>query len=212
MAEFDVVIPYRTTAQDFELKICVKLLRKHLPIRNIYLIGDAADVDSIHVPFVEMWTKDLNIIEKVYAACFIDDLSERFLFVNDDHFVIGENAIPEYYDGNITWTRDYGYDATKKRTAELLDSLGRDKKHFDIHCPIFFEKEKFKAMYDDLQPKQDLLMKSLYCNYYGIKGKFMKDLKFRYMTNDFDVSGRWVFSTNENAISNKMRNWMQSLV
>jgi hypothetical protein len=101
MAEFDAVYPFHGT-DTWELEQSIRLLRKFTRVRNIYIIGDSPNIpETIHVPFIQEDAKEINIWKKTLAACLIADVSEDFLFMNDDHFIMREMIeIPNYYSGD----------------------------------------------------------------------------------------------------------------
>jgi hypothetical protein len=225
MGVFDAVLPYHGT-DNFEITHAVRLLNKYSNVRNIHIVGENPNIDGVIVhDYVQLHTKELNIWNKVFAACFIDGLSDDFLFINDDHFITQsiDTSLPNYYEGTLhDIAANYpnvGYGAAINDTIALLESIGRERKNFDIHCPIFFNKVKFKELFLHLfsgkMLDKDILLKSTYCNYYGVKGRKMADLKFRHLctTDEFaeKIVDRWVFSTQNGAISRDLKEFILKL-
>lgn len=217
MEEFDAVYPFGG-GDTWELSQSIRLLRKYARgLRDIYVIGEDTGLDVIHIPYIEEDAKEINIWKKTAAACFVPDISDRFLFMNDDHFLIAEidSFLNEMYGGRVDEIQGAGqYELAVNRTVYELVNRGLDIKNFDIHCPIFFEKDKFLQVFDEFGVDNELLMKSCYCNYHRIEGGEMDDLKFRWMANREDIeertSGRWVFSTHEAFITHDLKEFIES--
>lgn len=207
MVEFDAVYPYHGS-NSFELEQSIRLLRKHGRwLRDIYIIGDNPNIEGVKVvPFIQEGAKENNIWDKVLAACFVKDLSERFLFMNDDHFIIQDfEDVPYYYEGLIGGhSLNMQYSNAEDRTAKRLSDAGKAVKYFDIHTPMFIEVEKFITTYVQFSDNE-YIMKSAYCNWNGIEGLEYTDQKFRTLLTYDEakkaIEGRFCFSSDEQFIT-----------
>lgn len=217
MEEFDAVYPFNG-GDTWELEQSIRLIRKNVKgLRHIYTIGIDSGLDVIHIPYIEEDAKEINIWKKTCAACFIPDISDTFLFINDDHFVIQEiDMFLNYmYGGRIDEIVSGGqYQNAVNRTLYELKKRCLDIKNFDIHCPMFIEKSKFMEVFNEFGVDNELLMKSCYCNYHKIEGGEMPDLKFRWLATKNEIEkeceGRWVLSTHEHLISYDLRVFIES--
>jgi hypothetical protein len=119
---------------------------------------------------------DGNIIRKVLRACLDTRITEKFLFINDDHVLlrpIKVQDIPPFHKGDMKELTPHYFSVNpwRKRlhaTKLALEAQDLPTLHFDCHTPILFEKEKFiDAMARfDYASGIGLTMKSLYGNVY----------------------------------------------
>jgi hypothetical protein len=199
MVEFDAVYPFH--GDNFELSQSVRLLRKFTNVKNIYIVGDDPGIDGvIHVPFIQVDAKELNIWKKVLAACFRADLSKRFLFMNDDHFITKPTEDIPYYFGEFDAPMsNTQYQNAVQRTIFKLAEMGKTTRYFDIHYPFFVEKHRFLEVFKAFNDGKEYVFKTAYCNYWGIEGEFSEDKKIKFLANTEQiekfVGDSWCFST-----------------
>lgn len=104
----DIVIPLGVGSlwQDNELRFCLRSISKYLTdYGQIFIIGDCPDFiqNIIHIPATDSIfrkDKDRNIFNKLMIACEQNEISESFLFMNDDHYLLSDlvaSEIPYYY-------------------------------------------------------------------------------------------------------------------
>ena len=108
----DIVIPLGTGSlwKDNELRICLRSVQQNMEgVRNIYIVGVKPKWLS-GVVWIKMTDlpgcRQFNIMRKVLTACKSEALSENFLFMNDDHYVmkkIHAMDIPYWYSGMLSW-------------------------------------------------------------------------------------------------------------
>src|SRR5690606_4266018 len=97
-----------------------------------------------------------NIYSKVKYACNIEEVSENFLFMNDDHFLLSDfsaHEFPYHYKGFLsdTMLKNQGnYRKTMNHTRKHLLSAGKEQLDFDTHCPIIYNKEKFIKTFENI--------------------------------------------------------------
>lgn len=92
-----------TPDSDFlELRLSLRSLVKYYGdnIRNIYTIGHkpAWLKNTHHIPFLDAWSsKDANLIAKTMYGCYLDEISDPFLLMSDDIFLMRPLAGLEYH-------------------------------------------------------------------------------------------------------------------
>lgn len=191
----DVVIPLGTGSQwnDTELKFALRSLEMHYPdMGNVYLVGEKPNwvkpksiIHLIAIDYPGLEYKEANIMRKVYLACGQSSLSQKFIFLNDDHFLMSPiPPLPYYYERTLldTLNSRTAHDSYYNSIANTLFELERRKKptlNFDIHAPIIYDKSKFLEVMGqyDWSVHYGYLIKSLYCNTLGIMGTQYPDLK-----------------------------------
>lgn len=183
----DIIIPLnnRSTQKNLELHFCLRSIEKYLSgFGNVFIIGYMPDwvINTTHIPLVEdprNRFRDRNIMSKIVAACKNRRVSEDFLMVHDDHFLLADyeaSEFPYYHCGPLVpGEGQYGH--TKQNTISLLGEVN----NYDTHCPILFNKEKFMrtVALADWTKWYGYCIKTMYCVLNGIKGEHADDLKIR---------------------------------
>ena len=159
----DVVYPLSAESlwDDNELRYSIRSLEKHFKnLGKIYIIGHLPDFikpddyNIIHIPFPDSYTenKDANLIAKLLRACQEESLTDEFLFMSDDQYILqdvyAENMVPFYsvklaerrYRTNNKWERRL------QRTYQALKARGKEGYEYDTHAPVIMQKELFKEV------------------------------------------------------------------
>lgn len=166
---------------NYEILLSIRSLCKYLKnFGNIYIVGENPGFlkNIIHIPCDDIFPPEINadgnIINKVLTACSIPEISEDFLFINDDHIFlkpIHVLDIPPFHKGDMSaFPESYFYNnAWRQRLAATRDILLKNNLsalHFDCHTPILFNKKLFPDVIRrfDYQKGFGYTMKSLYGN------------------------------------------------
>lgn len=176
-----------STWDDNELRFSLRSISDRLQnFRNVYVIGRRPKwlTNVIHVQESDPYTcKEANIARKVMRACQVKDISENFLFANDDHFLLRDCDVnvPFWRGGNL---RDIeapinNYQRAVKNTFRELTRRGLNVYNFDVHVPVVINKKIFPTVVNDFDwsVKNGYVLKSIYCNTMRIEGERLKDLK-----------------------------------
>lgn len=199
----DILLPLGTGSrqQDFELRYCLRSIEKHLKgVGNIFLVGEKPEwVQNVfHIPAKDNpnnWNRARNIYDKIMAGVNYFDktwienygfngtkLSDNFLFMNDDHYLLTDyeaDEFPYYHRGTIRGI-DYGNNRPQTMQMDNTERLFLQSiNDFDIHCPIIYNKEKFKKSFPEKWPEHGYGIKSMYCAVNEIEGEEIEDLKFK---------------------------------
>lgn len=217
----DIIIPYkRSRWDDSEIMYCLRGIEKYLSgFKNIYIIGDkpkSVPCNIISVPFeneLRRSYKERNIYLKLLWAVESEEVSDPFLFFNDDHFLLSNSEasrFPNYY-GRWPKSRDDVYGETMRNTRELLP----DAEFYDVHCPLLIHKKRFieKVARADWEKKNGYCLKTLYAH--GLEGQHYEDLKiyYQYPMNDLRrmIAGRKWFSADDGARGPEMLELLEGL-
>lgn len=203
----DILIPLGTGSRhdNLELRYCLRSIEKHLKgVGNVFLVGEKPDwiQNVIHILAKDNpnnWNRARNIYDKIMAGinfselwdnCHISgisdyekkELSDNFLFMNDDHFLLQDYEaweFPYYHRGTIRGM-DYGNNGPQIKQMDNTERLFLQSiNDFDIHCPIIYNKAKFKKSFPEKWPEHGYGIKSLYCAVNDIEGEEIDDLKFK---------------------------------
>lgn len=226
----DVVIPLGKGSQfgNAELRYCLRSVDMYLKgIRNVYIIGEKPNgfKNIIHIPYPDKYSKEQNIMLKVLAACDNPNVSDGFLFMNDDHFFkTTTDAVnyPNYYDTRlIDW--DNGrrlfqpYKQAILNTHRTLINNDLPALHYDIHCPILYNKELFKNVMSRYSWDIDFgyVVKSLYANTLKLKGIQIQDCKINEPLHLYSIANliqdRHIFSIGDSGFTPVMQELLENL-
>lgn len=159
-------------------------------VGKIFIIGDnpGFEGDFIHYPVIDCGrNKQDNIRKKIEFACGMEEISQNFLFMNDDHFFnapVDTTNYPYYYCKTIQ--AEIGERKTpghyKRALENTANALPLCAKYFDIHTPIVYNKSLFLAIMAryDWSITDGYVIKSLYANNIeSNKKQELEDLVFR---------------------------------
>ena len=172
-----VVIPYvGEFAQGIELQLALRGWYQNFKENfNVVIIGSGIPQlsEAVHVIECERIGKNppIDIAHKMLKAIESDMVSERFIWANDDQYLISPCMLADLEilkcSGKLGET-SFGsstYQENKKRTYEALQAIGVGTWDFSTHTPFVFEKEKLKDIITvfDCQ-KVPYLIATLYFN------------------------------------------------
>ncbi len=164
-----------------ELRFSLRSVEKNLTgVRNIYVIGENPGFFSSKVTHVyhpdplPSNNADGNMALKILCACSIPQLSEEFLFMNDD-FIINKPMhapdIPWMHKGDMK-NRPHEFWVTQlyrfrlRRTFETLQMHNLPTLQYDYHAPMRMNKISFPKVMQGFDFKEGigLTFRSLYGN------------------------------------------------
>lgn len=184
--------PAGSKHDNMELRYSLRAIEKNLSGFDRVFISTEVLPDwltnVVHLPVKDEKNvvPDWNIMNKVSKA---DGLSDDFLFMNDDHFILkpfDATSFPYFHGGSLeTYVKKRGLDGYGRRANNTLKHLKKNNlplKYFDIHYPIIYNREKFKRYVVDLPWDEDgYIIKSLYANAEKIDGVEVKDNKVNHL-------------------------------
>lgn len=183
--------------QHAELRHSLRSLARHVAgVGRVYVAGAAPQWparDLVLIPETDPYdhNKDANIIRKMLITCGRPEISEPFLFVNDDHYFCRDcqaGEFPYYHKGEIpARPSSREYPRRLANTRRQLAMRGLPTLNYDVHTPILIHRERFLAAFEgwdyvDL-PGPGVVMKSVYANSCPeITGTYLRDCKFTVKT------------------------------
>lgn len=196
----DIVIPYKNTGEGLELRFALRSIEKYLKgfdvsendhrgTDNIWIVGELPTwlrerTENNHFYRVSnilhddaSGRKQYNIMRKLFAASTDECVSKKFIYWNDDHFLLKPlhvNEIKPWYHGTL---KDALEKSTNRYHTAVLNTLNHfgNIKNFDIHVPCVFEKEKIHQLYRLEWGSNEYIIKSSYFN--DSEGEEMTDCK-----------------------------------
>lgn len=196
MSSNDIVYIYSYSSSKWrgqELRFSLRSLEKYgRNFRDIVIVGDKPiyinDGKINHIPCGnKQGNKERAIYEKLLIACKEETISDPFIAFQDDYFLVKEidfSKLKYFYCNTLEerlskrTPKDIYWHALQN-TLSVLDDKSLSTKHFDIHYPIKYHKEKFIEVMTghDWTIKGGYVIKSLYANSLKIKGEQKKDAK-----------------------------------
>lgn len=175
---------------NMELRLSLRCLEKNCHgMGRVFIVGNKPDwvQNVVHIPAEDTWTAENNAFQKILKACR-SDISDTFLLMNDDFFMLKEFDIdyPQYVRGELKITdKDDPYSLSVNKTVEFLNDFGIEMPaNFEVHCPILFNKHKFLLLENIAErfkkEQTGLLCRSLYWNIFSNKYcEVVQDTKLR---------------------------------
>jgi len=232
--------------EDNELRFSLRSVHKHLQnVGTVFVVGERPRFNHyvrepmawerpfdgqralFHVPFPDLHhNKERNIYEKVLHACSLRFVSSPFLFMNDDHFLLQDfdaDTFPDFHKADLSVAAQAmpgysSYRQTLEHTREVLVERGLPTANFDVHCPIRYDAERFRAVmptYDWTHPRA-FAVKSLYGNSVGLAGTLQRDGKFSFVPTDQRMLVEYVrdrpfFSVGDHAVNEHLADFLLGL-
>ena len=208
----DIVYFVRGGEENDELKYSLRSLA-NLPHGTVHIVGYkpswVTNVNHIEV-IQDKGGKNLNTTHNMLVAAQSDDISENFILMNDDFFIMKPlSELPHYNRGSIEKVAEYyrQLDSMYYRgmldTREYMEKLGiKSSLSYELHIPMIFNKKNvikmFEQYYKDQPPVAILHKRTLYGNMFNYGGKEIKDVKV--YTNDGQTDRESTFlSTQDDA-------------
>lgn len=158
MKQYDVMIPLGSGSRwnDNELRFTLRAIERNLKgVRNIIIVGQKPDwlKNVKHIPAGDPLPSnaDGNITLKTLKACESNDVTDDFLFMNDDHMItkpIHIEDIPDYYKQDFEeYQEGYWNNSLHRirvyRTWQALKEAGCSTINFELHVPNMINKSKY---------------------------------------------------------------------
>jgi hypothetical protein len=167
----DIVYPLGKGSlyNNFELRMSLRSLEKHLAnMGEVWIIGEKPEwlqnVHHIHKHDINT-VPDRNMMEKLKVACETPEISEEFLMVHDDHYLLADfdaNTFPYFYSEDL-----------KEYVAKRFDQgYGQRAKNSLQHLT-----EKGLPTLPWATTRQGFIIKSVYSNSTGVIPTLEKDYK-----------------------------------
>lgn len=169
-----------------ELRFSLRSLA-NIPHRDVHIFGDKPNWvrNTIYHDFAQVGEKWENVNRLLYLVCHTDSVTDDFILMNDDFYIMSAiNELPYYGDGTLMDRYDKIaeefeveslYQSGLKEASEVLSEAHKPTYSFELHVPIILNKEKLLPIVKKY-PKS-CARRSLYCNIYGIKPVQHKDVK-----------------------------------
>jgi hypothetical protein len=166
-----------------ELRYSIRSAVKNLIFDNLWVVGGKPDwYDGNYIEVSQNKTKYVNARNNLRAICNSSEISESFILMNDDFYIINKVEDVPYMHGGLLsdkikmykeLTGDTRYVLMLKRTLlNLSRRLKKDVLDYELHVPMVMEKGKLLKIIE--LPD---LWRSRYGNTFGVGGTEIEDVK-----------------------------------
>ena len=207
--KIDVVYPVKPTRNgNAELRYSLRSL-DNMPHGKVHIFSD-------YIPWLSkeiIWhpssdrpdkSRFANVNMTLLRACEDPNISDPFIFMNDDFFIMKKiKDLPYYANGTLQQHWDYLHKTYKgsKYMRDILETqtelkrLGYDTIDFEVHAPIVFHKKLLKQILKKYP--RAACRRSIYGNKAKVSYEQVVDFKI-YGFGDFDQSRTFVSSADGN--------------
>lgn len=171
-----------------DLRYSLRSIAKHFPNNKIWIVGYKPSwVTNVnYLPIKEENKKWKNLVNDLIEACKCEEISENFIYMNDDFFAVNPTVPLEVViDGDIglldkrikvhekSKTAKTGWQKAFKQTSDLLEKIKVEKPYYnyEAHLPLMINKQKFlevmalQQVQDFIKTPNVLHYRTLYKNY-----------------------------------------------
>ncbi|CAM5476931.1 MULTISPECIES: hypothetical protein [Streptomyces] len=194
----DLVVPVREGANNEPLRYALRSWAANLPHRHVWIVGFRPwwAAGARHIPTHQRGnSRYANTTSAMRAACEHPEVSDPFIWCNDDFFVMRPQPeqLPVYHRGPVReleaqfGPRSTAYLAEMRRTRDFLVGLGHDDPvSYDLHVPLPVEKTGMLLALDTA-PGHDAHKRTVFGVLNGIGGTAMADVKVQHRGPQFDA-------------------------
>ena len=168
---------------DIELRYSLRSAEKFLDFDEVYIVGDRPEFlqGLNHIEFIEPGAdRHRNSSNKIFKVADTLEISENFIFMNDDFFLLTEmRPVPNYTISIDHWFKTY-YSLSWRQTRMLktMELLSRNIEVFEVHAPMILNKTNILKLVNKYQLPQGSMFRTLYGNEYADETvKLPKDYK-----------------------------------
>lgn len=177
-----IIIPYAPSHKgNTELRYCLKSIERYLKnYGEVFVIGPDPGIEGVtHIPATdapEYSRKERNVFNKLLLACDDPRVSDPFLVVHDDHYLLTEfdaGCFPNYCASE--WKGQGLYMDAVNNTKSLYPDI---VVNYDVHAPMLMRKDVIRQMSAlNWDKKFGYCIKSIYARLTALIGDLTTDLK-----------------------------------
>ena len=168
-----------------ELRYSIRSVMASFPDAKVWLVGGRPSWYTGDFIFIQQRSaKYINAVNNLKAICASEDISEEFVLMNDDFYIIKPIDSVETFHGGLLLdkinlykkiSQKSGYIFKLEKTFDKLRDLGlKSPLDYELHVPMIMEKKKLKTT---LKHGSDFLWRSIYGNLFNVGGVQIEDVK-----------------------------------
>ena len=168
-----------------ELRYSIRSVLLSFPEAKVWVVGGKPKWYSGNHVFLEQNdNKYANAVNNLKAVCNTPEISDKFILMNDDFFIIKKiETVEQFYNGLLSdkidkFTKITGSSMYIRKlitTNNKLNKLGfTNPLDYELHIPMPMHKT---GLSDILSQHSDCLWRSMYGNLFNVGGSQMEDVK-----------------------------------
>jgi hypothetical protein len=168
-----------------ELRYSIRSVMASFPDAKVWVVGGKPSWYSGNFIFIQQRSaKYINAVNNLKAICSSEEISEEFVLMNDDFYIVEKiNSVETFHGGLLldkinTYkkiTQQSGYIFKLEKTFDKLRDLRMTSPlDYELHVPMVMEKQKLKTV---LKHGSEFLWRSMYGNMFNVGGEEMVDVK-----------------------------------
>jgi len=197
-----------------ELRYSIRSVVYSFPEANIWVVGGKPKwYTGNYVNVKQDHNKYTNAINNITTICNTQDISNNFILMNDDFFIIKKiNTIDYFYSGKLLDKIDKYVKATgssmyiKKlilTNTRLIEKGINRALDYELHVPMPMEKDKLLTI---IKKYPNCLWRSMYGNIFNVSGSQIEDVKVytnkRHLSRSNEITEKSIYlSTEDQAFS-----------
>jgi hypothetical protein len=186
------ILKGQTDWQNNETRFSLRSIEKNLAqVGKVFIVGACPHfINRETITFIEYPDQDhnklINALDKIDEACNNSAISEKFILMNDDFFILKPTEdLKTFSRGTLNGAKErhstkagYYYRAICD-TINFLEKMGyKDPIDYETHTPMIFEKQKFIETADEIRKqRKGLLFRSVYGNMFKVPAEVRIDVK-----------------------------------
>jgi hypothetical protein len=199
-----------------ELRYSIRSVINSFPEAKIWLVGGKPDwYSGNHIHVDQRHHKYANAINNLHALCSAEEISNEFVLMNDDFFIIKKiNKIDQFYNGLLSekidnYTKITGSSMYIRKliltNTRLIEQGIANPYDYELHIPMVMEKDKLLPI---IKKYPNCLWRSMYGNIYNVGGTQMEDVKVytnpRHLPRSKEITDNSTFMSTEDQAFNIM--------
>lgn len=221
----DLVVPLKADNHNEELRYMLRSAAMNLPHDNLVTVGFRPSwvKSAVHIGFSQGNNKYKNTTQAMRAVCESSEVSEDFIYINDDMFTLHALIeVPKLNRGPLDEIIDLYkpkggryYAKGMEQTRDLLIELGCRVDPFlsyELHIPMIINKEKMLEVLNLAAPYNlDCLHKrTLYGNMIQYGGESIADVKVYDGNQDWRVDMPFLSTSDDSFAKYPVGEWIRN--
>lgn len=193
MNKLDILIPYHAQDNGDELRYTLRSIEKNVPHNRVVIVGGKHDWFSDKIIYIPKYQRPLKYVdaESNIRLGLLSDLSDEFLFFNDDMIITNKlTTLPNYHLGTLSDCLRQrkarigvsGYNNAMRDTIGFLQLLGiKEPLNYSAHIPMKMKKRErlivSHMVMERMKQSKPLLARTIYGNLFLKDGVKVEDVK-----------------------------------
>lgn len=179
-----------------ELRYSIRSVINSFPKAKVWVVGGKPNwYVGNYIDVGQIGLKYNNAINNLNALCDSEEISDDFVLMNDDFFILKQIDNIEYFHGGFLYNKINRFKQLSRGSAyikklmvteqTLKDYNVESPLDYELHVPMVMNKQKLKTIIDK---DQNCLWRSLYGNLFNVGGTETTDVKIYHSNANQSIS------------------------